>query len=126
MLYEVISGEVLTVEEVTTSNQTAVIKKHFGMERKIIIFSPKTALALNEPLIITFQWQKFNSETEVYQSDISAEEMTFQVTGQSADTLQPIDGVDTLTFSSAEPGTYTIKTLNPGVSNDSLEVVVSA
>lgn len=126
MNFEILpNGQVMQVEEIAG----AVIKTPYigcAMDRRIFISAPKTIIEVGEQLNITFQWQKFNTEIGTYEPDPTTDEIVFQVNDQPADTLQPLDGQDTLIFSSLEPGTYTIKTLAPNVNNASLEVVVNA
>lgn len=83
---------------------------------------------LNESIDIVFTWQKFDPPVEDWVDDPTNNDLIKLVIGDGIKAeLQPIDGTDTLVFSSAEPGLVTIKTENPGkVSNTALEVTVSA
>ncbi|HBV95623.1 MAG: hypothetical protein JL50_10040 [Peptococcaceae bacterium BICA1-7] len=125
-MLELVDLEILTVEEVKTLKQNAIVKRHYCMLRKITVSAPRTSITAGEQLTIAFQWQRFSLAHEAYENDPAADPITFKINDQAPDTMEPVDGMDTLTFTIAEPGIYTIKTLNPGVDNAALEVVVSA
>lgn len=123
------NGQIMkSVQVVTSKQQAIVITPYLGgaMERKITISAPKTSISLNEPLIISFSWLRFSLGAEAYETEPVADPITYQVNDTDPDTLEPVEGVDTLNFSAAEPGTYIIRSLNPEVDNGSLEVTVSA
>jgi hypothetical protein len=125
------NGQIIQVEKIITARQPdgVSVKTPFmggAMERRISLSAAKTSISVGEQLSIAFAWERFILEIEAYEPDPSMDEINFQVSGQVVDTLQPVNGQDILTFSSAEPGTYVIRTLNPGVNNATLEVVVSA
>lgn len=126
MKLEIIDGEVLIAEEIKTTLQTAIVKKHYGMEKKIKVEIPKTALTLNEQVDITFTWQKFDLTSETWLDDpTNSDLIKLDIDGEKIE-LQPENGTDTLIFSSAEPGLVVIKTDNLGVDNATLEVTVNA
>jgi hypothetical protein len=70
---------------------------------------------------ITFKWLKFDLELGKYIED-TENTTPFQVSvaGQTIS----IQVGETLEFSSDEAGTFKIKTINEGVGNDSVEVVI--
>lgn len=126
-MFEVIeNGQIFLVTEVQTKTQTAIVKTYYGMIKKIKIQTQKTVLAVNEQVDIQLLWQKF---------DLSARDWLYDTTNNDPikldidgvkEELQPLDGTDTLIFSSAEPGPVIIRTENPGVDNTTLEVTVNA
>lgn len=127
------NGQVMEVVEVVADNQPSgkatVEKPYLGgtMENKISITAPKTSIALNEQLQITFRWQKINLETRAYENDHTNNlPITVQINDLTPEELAPVDGSDYITFVSAEPGKYSIRAVNAGVSTDMLEVLVSA
>lgn len=126
MVFELDNHEVLSVVEEVTQNQTAIVKKHHCMLKKILVTAEKTLLGIDEQLTINFEWQIFDLSLGEYVPNSTDEEITFQINSLPLETLSPVNGTDTLTFSAAEPGTYTIKSTNPLVDNGVLEVVVSA
>lgn len=101
------------------------IEYSIGQEKKIKIEAPKVSITLSEQVAIAFTWQKFDLTTETWLDDTAnTDSINLDING-TKETLQPVNGSDTLTFSSAEPGSYIMKTENPGVDNASLEVTVN-
>lgn len=123
------NGQVLQVEEVDNGGQVATIKTPYlggAMERKVKAEAAKTALAVGEQVNITYTWQKFDLTAETWIDDpTSNDPIKLDIDGVKLE-LQPVNGTDTLVFSSAEPGVHIIKTENPGVDNALLEVTVNA
>lgn len=119
---------------INESNPIEVLKEvsdtvfsHYCYTKRIAINAPKTIISTNEILAITFSWEIFSLETESYEPDPAEEPIIYQVNDLASDTLDNlVNGSDTLLFSSAEPGTYIIRSNNHAVGNSFLEVVVSA
>lgn len=122
-----VSDQIMEVVEKVTKHQTATIKKHHGMAKRLVVACDKTEIALNEELLITFKWQDFDLNVAEDWVDYPAKTtpILIDVAGIT-DELIPENGEAGILFSSAEPGTHIIKTVNPGVDNAYLEVVVNA
>lgn len=126
MYFEIADGEVLLSEEVETSSQRAVVRKHHGWEKKIRAEADKTVLVINEQANIIFIWQKFDITTGDWLDDpMNAGPIELDIDGVKLE-LQPVSGTDILVFSSGEPGPVVIRTENIGVDNASMEVTVNA
>lgn len=125
-MFEILpNGQVLRVEEISTKNQTAIVKKHHCMEKRVLAEISKTQLTLGEEIAVGFRWQKFDIESERYVDDSSNNE-NFQVDiAEIQEAVSPTNGVGQIIFSSDEPGEFIIKTVNPGVDNAEIKVVVS-
>lgn len=125
MLEILTNGQIMLVDAIGD----AIVKTPYlsgTMEKKIKAKIPKTSLTLNEPISITFTWHKFNLDAQDWLPDPeNTEPIRLDIDGEKLE-LQPENGTDVLTFSSAEPGLVTIKTENPGVDNAALEVTVNA
>ena len=124
-MFEVLdNGQILIIEEIATGNQTVVAKSHFEMLKKVAVDSAKTQLTLGEETIINFRWQKFNGQG-LYIDDPNNDDL-FQVDiAGISEMIIPTNGVGQVIFSSDEPGEFIIKTVNPGVDNAEIKVVVS-
>lgn len=127
MPYEILyNGQVLKIEGVITDNQTAITKKPFGMEKRITAAATKNTAQVNETVEIAFQWQRFNADAETWVNDQENVEPFMLNASGKTDDLQPVDGAESIVFSSAEPKTHIVKTVNPGVENVRLEVAINA
>lgn len=125
--YQVLdNGQIMIIKEVVTGIQIATVEMPIGMEKRLFSESAKNNIALNESLIIRFRWQKFNLEAGSYEDDYDSNDIIKIDVAGTKDELQPVNGTESITFSSAEPGTYTIRTENTGVDNAFLEVTVNA
>jgi hypothetical protein len=120
------SGQVMKAEEVVTQHQTAIIKKPYGMAQNIAVSCAKTSLLTGEELTIAFKWQEFSLGLgEWVDNTEKTDAINIDVSGLT-DQLAPEDGQAEIIFSSAEPGTHIIKTINSGIGNTYLEVTVNA
>lgn len=107
-------------------DQDKYIKLLVGCRQKLVSQKQVHDLPLNESVGIIFTWQKFDSAVETWLDDpTNNDPIKLDIDGVKEE-LQPVNGTDTLVFSSAEPGLVTIKTENPYVDNVILEVTVSA
>ena len=120
--------EVLSEKEVTTkSGKTHIVRKGYCKLYKINPSMQEVGIKTNEEVNISFEWQKFNIETEEYQKDEEKDD-AFQVEiikpdGETYDTMELPAGEE-LEFSAEEAGEYTIRTRNSKVGNAEIKVVV--
>lgn len=129
-LNEANAGEVLVItEQEEVDGSITSIGTSAGRERKIKVQTPKTILITGEQAIITFTWTKFDPTTKTWLTDPeNTDPIQISITGPTGtrtEELDPVNGVDTLAFSSAEPGIHIIKSVNPGADNSYLEVTVA-
>lgn len=124
MQFEILeNNQVVKVEKVETGTQTAIIKTPIGMKNRIAMTADKTSLSLNEAATFTLKWLVFDTTAGGWIDDPgNASDFHLDVAGTPG-TLAVTDG--SFTFSSAEPGEYTVRTTNPGVDNAEIKVVVS-
>ena len=81
----------------------------------------KTQINADNLSTITFKWLKFDLEQGCHVEDTeNTAPFLVEVAGQVVE----VSVGETLEFTSDEPGTFTIKTLNESVGNDSVEVVI--
>ena len=82
----------------------------------------KTKINAHNLSAITFKWLKFDLELGEYVEDIeNTTSFQVDVAGQVVEILVG----ETLEFTSAELGTFIVKTINEGVGNDSKEVTIN-
>lgn len=125
-MYEILdNGQIVKVEEVKTLTQTTSIKTHYGMARKITFHSDKTQVAVNESITIVIKWEKFDLTQGQYIDEFTNTDDFYLYVAGVQDIVKPVNGQATITFSSAEPGEYIIKTDNPNVDNTEIKVVVT-
>jgi len=103
-----------------------VITEYFGSGVKITPSMTNVNVLTGEVVTISFKWQTFNSEQGQYVDDhVNNTDIILDVTGTQA-TVTPVNGIAEITFTSAEPGEYMIRTINLGVGNAETKVIVSA
>lgn len=119
------NNQVMRVYEVSTTEQTAEVEKPHCMFVKIQIAAPKTVLELNEEININFQWQLFDLQQGQHIDDSTYTKPFDIVVNGSPIQLIPVDGAYSLPFSSAEPGTYVIRSNVPGTDTDILILEVA-
>lgn len=128
------NGQILEIKEIVTDMQTAISQKHYGMSKKVEMVAEKIELVAGEELTVNLQWLDFDLIEEdwlpcdrrfPFQVQIAQKTLTDLEVKQTGE-VETQDGTGQLIFSSAEPGTFVIKTVNPGVDNASLEVFINA
>jgi len=109
MQFEVVGDEVLSVEEVVTSSQTAIVKRHYKFLKQIVLNTTTNITNINVPIQITVKWQDWQGNDLLEEtSDIK---ITITGTGQSAEqTLTPANGQIEFDFESSVAGTFIIQT----------------
>ena len=101
-----------------------VMKKEIGNSYEQWIpfgINTKTQINTDNLLSITFKWLKFDLELGTHIEDT---ENTTPFIVEAAGQIIEIQAGETLEFSSAEVGTFVIRTINEGVGNDSKEVII--
>ena len=100
---------------------STIIKPSSSLVKIPIDLLCKSKININNLSAITFTWLKFDLELGEYIEDIeNTTPFIVDVAGQ----IVEIQVGETLEFSSDEAGTFTIKTINEGVGNDSKEVII--
>jgi hypothetical protein len=110
-MYELLdNGQILTVEEVKTKRQTAIVKSHYAYRDKVAITATKTVLQVGEVSNIAFKWQEFNLSDGMHKDNpTNSSPITAKINGQEIE-LTSENGRAELEFSSDEPGQYEITT----------------
>lgn len=125
-MYEINDVSVMTVKEVKTKKQTAIVKEFYCYKNKILLTSDKTNILSdgNDSTIITCQRQTFSLDTGGYVNVTDIAPIILDVNGTSVLVDDVVDGVGQLEFASLEAGSYTIKSNNDLTENTEVEVIV--
>jgi hypothetical protein len=102
-----------------------IITRPLYLERRIDVSvdKPTITAAGTEFTTVTFEWERFNVESEAYLPDTACKEVILvDVAGTKAE-LPVTDGKATLEFDASVPGKFTIQSENPSVENGQVEVV---
>ena len=119
MMFEINGYEVLKIEQVTTTNQTAIVKTHHDMVYKTILNYDSVDQKVKAEV------QKFNLSTEQHELDMTYQDnVIFDYEGQQIEVLS-LNGIAEIDFA-AEIGTgeHIVITVNPLWNNG--EVVINA
>lgn len=119
---EIINGEVLTVEEVKTKNQTAIIKKHFDQVYHIKLTTDKTTILANGVDTATITARIYNYLNEP--QDFEGIEITFELNGEII-VETTIQGEASIPFISEEPGSFIFTARTPGYRSGEIEVTAN-
>ncbi|GBF34156.1 hypothetical protein DCCM_3268 [Desulfocucumis palustris] len=128
MNFEVIDNVVMTVKEVVTPSQVAIIKEFYCFEHKTSVTTDKSNILNNgvDMAVIAFKWQRFDVETGSYiDNPTDNTDIIVNIAGTQA-VITPVNGVAEVTFSSAELGEYVIESINPQAENGKVTVIASA
>lgn len=120
MGYVINEYEVLREFTVQTRTRQQVVREHHAFVTQVAITAP-VQITTAETANITFLWQQFDLGEEQHLDD-PTNQTPFEV--EVADQQVQVAVGETLEFSSAEPGEYTIRTVNQGVGNAEEKVVV--
>ena len=124
-MYEILeNGQIMYIEIKDTGLQSVIVKSSTNMmEKRIILTANKTQATLEEEIIITIQWQKFDIEQGQHLNDpATLDPIQVDIAGIQ-DVVTPGENI---LFTSAEQGEYVIKSIVPGVDNAEVKVNVSA
>ena len=113
-MFEKNNEYIMLIEKIKTKKQKAIVKTTHDLLRK-------TQINTSNLSSITFKWLKFDLQLGEHIDD-TENTTPFQV--DVAGQVIEIQVGETLEFTSDEAGTFTIKTLNESVGNDSVEVVI--
>ena len=119
MLYPREGHQILSVEEVDTGKQKAIVKKGIALYRNLSakFNNGEVTVELREPVIEGSEWQGGLISENLMVVNIF-------VDNQPAGSLELINGVGSFDFS-AVPGTYIIRIEAPLCASAELEVIVS-
>lgn len=113
MNFEIVNNEIFSTKTIETKTQSVIITQGYG-------FLNKTKINASDLSNVIFQWYKFDLEEQDYIVDNdNTDSFMVDVNGNIVEV--PHD--ETLQITFEEAGTYTVKTINQGVGNDSVEVV---
>jgi len=111
-MFEIIDNNVLTVKEVTTKRQTAIVKEFYCYPKKI-----QLSAAGN---LVQTKWQKFDTALGGFVADPENNTpITLDVAGIPV-TIDPAEGG--IEFVTAEPGDHVIRSVNELVENSEVTI----
>lgn len=110
------------VQRVDVTNSGAVIKSMIGKENRIEADKYLVRAEINETISIALKWTKFSEEEEDWIDNIAAT-APFEV--KIADTvIEVLSSEGIVQFTSEEQGEYVIETVNAGVDNCKVVILV--
>ena len=104
----------------------AEIKEHYGSIIKVKVRTSKEYILADgiDATTITLRWEKFDVNQGQYVIDTtSITDFVVNVAG-IVESITPTNGQSQVIYSSNEPGNKIIKSQNPGVNNDEVQVIV--
>lgn len=120
MLLEREGHEILTVEEVKTLTQTAIVKTHHTMYAHVRLTAPEQ-VAVNEAITLQIRLSKWDNDATV--TDYTPT-LTVSVDSEPVAEVDPVGGEVTIPLQFTDPGTYTIEVGCQTVSPARVEVLV--
>ncbi|MCL6479556.1 MAG: hypothetical protein K6T65_14315 [Peptococcaceae bacterium] len=122
-MIEIINGYIF---ETTKEDDEKFITINTGPSRKIKVSCEKINVIAREQTTILFTYQKYNIDTKSWENDNEANEPITVLVNNDKLELTPLNGADSLIFSSDEPGVFLIKTDNVNIRNTSVSVEVTS
>lgn len=122
-MYERHGHEILSVEEVKTPAQTAIVRRHYTMYAHVRLDAPAQA-AIGQQVTFGVRLVRWDDEN----ATVTDYTPTLRVTvdGQDVGTVEPVNGEATVPLQFADPGTYEITVGCPTVKPATVMLEVTA
>lgn len=121
MQYERVGHEILTVEQVQTPTQTAIVKRHHTMYAHVRLDAP-VHVAVGQDVMLGVRLVRWNDENATV-TDYTPM-LTITVDGQDVGMMDPVGGVAIVPLQFTDPGTYTITVGCPTVQSATVTIEV--
>lgn len=120
ILFEVLNGQVLKVENVKTNIQTATVKIYYDQEFHIKLTTDKSTISANGIDTATITAKIYDYQNNFI--DSFASNISFEIDG-NVQTVKASKGVSTISFSSSVVGEYEVFASVPNYRGASIKVV---